>query len=180
MSRICLLRRPSLLRLQRKGIQDLDDKFRKAGSIFHPLLATLITGAARLMLAVTETLAKRNGLDWAFCDTDSMAIAKPDNVDAALIPGSKLFVIIFDPLNPYSKNQPLFKLEKTKNYRIKDGKLTAEISPLYFFGISAKRYALFNTDKNGQITIRKASRHGLGHLMAPYQKLMPRNQFRGR
>jgi hypothetical protein len=51
----------------------------------------------------------------------------------------------------------------------KDGKLILEeIAPLYFFGISAKRYALFNIDENGQIVIRKASGHGLGHLMAPY------------
>jgi hypothetical protein len=48
------------------------------GRHFHPLLATLITGAARLMLAITERLVTDEGLDWAFCDTDSMAIAKPD------------------------------------------------------------------------------------------------------
>jgi hypothetical protein len=46
------------------------------GRYFHPLLATLITGAARLMLAITERLLVDAGLDWAFCDTDSMAIAK--------------------------------------------------------------------------------------------------------
>jgi DNA polymerase elongation subunit (family B) len=43
------------------------------GRYYHPLLATLITGAARLMLAVTERLAFEHGLNWAFCDTDSMA-----------------------------------------------------------------------------------------------------------
>ena len=37
-------------------------------------------------------------------------------------------------------------------------------------GISAKRYVLFNIDKNKQIIIRKASAHGLGHLMAPYRE----------
>ena len=49
----------------------------KPGRYFHPLLATLITGAARLMLASTEHLASERGLDWAFCDTDSMSFAKP-------------------------------------------------------------------------------------------------------
>ena len=46
------------------------------GEYFHPLLGTLITGAARLMLAMAERQVIDHGLDWAFCDTDSMAIAK--------------------------------------------------------------------------------------------------------
>jgi len=50
-------------------------KFEATGSFFHPLLAALITGAARLMLAITERQATDAGLDWAFCDTDSMALA---------------------------------------------------------------------------------------------------------
>jgi hypothetical protein len=33
------------------------------------------------MLAITERLVVDTGLDWAFCDTDSMAIAKPDGID---------------------------------------------------------------------------------------------------
>ena len=33
------------------------------------------------MLAITERLVLDNGLDWAFCDTDSMAIAKPADMD---------------------------------------------------------------------------------------------------
>jgi DNA polymerase family B len=53
------------------------DKVETPGRYFHPLLATLITGAARLMLAMTERLLLDAGLDWAFCDTDSMAVAKP-------------------------------------------------------------------------------------------------------
>jgi hypothetical protein len=47
------------------------------GDFFHPLLGTLITGAARLMLAITERLLIDEGLDWVFCDTDSMAFAVP-------------------------------------------------------------------------------------------------------
>ena len=34
------------------------------GRHFHPLLATLITGAARLMLATSEVLARDRGIDW--------------------------------------------------------------------------------------------------------------------
>ena len=52
-------------------------KDEELGRYFHPLLATLITGAARLMLAVAERLVIDSGLGWAFCDTDSIAIARP-------------------------------------------------------------------------------------------------------
>ena len=57
------------------------DKSELPGSYFHPLLGTLITGAARLMLATAETLTVQSQLDWSFCDTDSIAIAKPDALD---------------------------------------------------------------------------------------------------
>jgi hypothetical protein len=39
------------------------------------LLGTLITGAARLMLALAEYQVSEQKLDWALCDTDSIAIA---------------------------------------------------------------------------------------------------------
>ena len=58
----------------------IDEEIKEPGKFFHPLLATLITGAARLMLAIAESLCLAKGLDWAFCDTDSMAIAKPDRM----------------------------------------------------------------------------------------------------
>ncbi len=41
-------------------------------------------------------------------------------------------------------------------------------APLYGFAISSKRYALFNVGADGAPIIRKASAHGLGHLIAPY------------
>jgi hypothetical protein len=56
------------------------DKVEEPGPYFHPLLATLITGAARLMLAIAERLVMDHGLEWSFCDTDSMAIAKPESM----------------------------------------------------------------------------------------------------
>ncbi|CAN0095904.1 unnamed protein product, partial [Chrysoparadoxa australica] len=43
-----------------------------------------------------------------------------------------------------------------------------ELEPLFGFALSAKRYALFNVDDQGRPIIRKASAHGLGHLMPPY------------
>ena len=79
-------------------------KIEEPGRYFHPLLATLITGAARLMLAIAERLCVAKGLDWAFCDTDSMAIAKPDDMDEAeFFERAQSICDWFSPLNPYEK-----------------------------------------------------------------------------
>ena len=75
----------------------------------------------------------------------------------------------FQPLNPYKHDVRLFNFEKV-NYRLKDmesGKTTKELEPLYCLAISAKRYCLFNRDKQGLPIIRKASAHGLGDVMLP-------------
>lgn len=142
------------------------NKFEKAGTFFHPLLATLITGAARLMLATTEHLTIDAGLDWAFCDTDSMAIAKPNNM--AQDDFYKRAISVqewFDDLNPYSKKQSLLKIEDY-NYALDD---KIKLQPLYCHAVSSKRYALYNLDENNKPILRKISSHGLGHLIAPYQ-----------
>lgn len=140
------------------------DKIEIPGRYFHPLLATLITGAARLMLATTERLVVDAGLDWAFCDTDSVAIAKPEGMDQdTFFAKAKSIVNWFTPLNPYEIKGPLLKIEDV-NYATGSN----ELAPLYCLAISSKRYVLFNLDEQGQPIIRKASAHGLGHLMAPY------------
>lgn len=143
------------------------NKAEAPGQYFHPLLATLITGGARLMLAVTESLARENGLDWAFCDTDSMAIAKTESIEASF--NSRVGIIrdYFIPLNPYFTTSSILKLEDA-NFGI--GDTSGKLIPLHFLGISSKRYVLFNLVPNGEIIIRKASAHGLGQLLAPYSE----------
>lgn len=136
----------------------------KPGSYFHPLLGTLITGAARLMLALTERAIVDAGLDWAFCDTDSMAIAKPIGMgEAEFIDRAKAVCDWFLPLNPYEQKGPLLKIEEA-NFAIG----SRDIVPLHCLAISSKRYALFNLNAIGLPIIRKASAHGLGHLLDPY------------
>jgi hypothetical protein len=145
-------------------------KGEEPGRYFHPLLATLITGAARLMLTISETLAMNADLDWALCDTDSMALAKPPSMEHAEFLKRAMSVCEwFTPLNLYEQKGPLFKIEDI-NYDIKGGKRTRKLTPLFCFAVSAKRYALFNIDADGRPVIRKASAHGLGHLRAPYQE----------
>jgi hypothetical protein len=149
-----------------KGFSVETTKLEEPGRYFHPLLATLITGAARLMLGIAERLTLEEGLDWAFCDTDSMAIAKPEEMS-----NEDFFVAAqnvrewFNPLNPYSTEGPLFKIEDANFHLGSNGK---ELAPLFCLAISAKRYVLFNLDAEGQPIIRKASAHGLGHLLPPY------------
>lgn len=134
------------------------------GRYYHPLLATLITGAARLMLAISEKLTLDQGLEWVFCDTDSLAIARPDNIDSdTFTVKAKSVIDWFKSLNPYQKPGSILKIEDI-NY----GKGGNSLVPLYCLAISAKRYALFNIDKDGKAVLRKASAHGLGHLMEPY------------
>ena len=77
---------------------------RSRENIFHPLLATLITGAARLMLGIAERLCFERGLDWGFCDTDSLAIAKPDSMAQIRFFRRALSICDwFSALNPYDK-----------------------------------------------------------------------------
>ena len=142
----------------------------EAGTHFHPLLATLITGAARLMLGTAECLASDNGIGWALCDTDSLALARPDGMaDDEFLARAQHVTDWFDALSPYDDDKPLFKVED-QNYRLENGQLLADQhEPLYVIAISAKRYVLFNMGPDGKPIIRKALSHGLGHLLPPYQ-----------
>ncbi len=135
------------------------------GNFFHPILGVTITGAARLMLALAEAEAVAQGLGWAFCDTDSLALARPAGMDRGTFhKRAKTVIDWFEPLNPYLKPGSILQMEGV-NFA-SDG--SGEHEPLYAFAISAKRYALFNIDDQGRPVIRKASAHGLGHLMPPY------------
>ena len=130
------------------------------------------------MLAMAERLTLDRGLKWVFCDTDSLAIAKPEGMARdELETRAKSVIDWFVPLNPYEKPGSILKIEDI-NY----DKDANALKPLYCFAISAKRYALFNVDKDGKPVLRKASAHGLGHLMEPYKEYevltaLPKPQF---
>ncbi|WP_159012841.1 DNA polymerase domain-containing protein [Acidisoma sp. S159] len=147
-----------------QALEQLVDKVEMPGTFFHPLLATLITGAARLMLAMTERLISYHGLDWVFCDTDSMAIAKPAGLDPEVFRGKvEAIAHWFEGLNPYNFAGSILKIEDVNN-RI----ATHQPEPLYCFAVSSKRYVLFNLTENSSPIMRKVSAHGLGHLRPPY------------
>jgi hypothetical protein len=143
-------------------------QFEQPGTFFHPLLATFTTAGARLLLALAERLATDEGIEWSHCDTDSMGLARPLGMsDAEFLERAKRVQDWFTALNPYSKKGAFFRIEET-NFRLRDGTLTEELEPLYFWGIAPKRNCLFNLDDQGRPILRKASGHALGYLRAPY------------
>ena len=166
-------------------------KVERAGTWFAPW-GPLIPAGGRLLLAIAERLAADRGIDYDFCDTDSMAFDRPDNMSredfrarVQEIAGPNGW---FQALNPYSGNDAFFNLEDV-NFKIvrdengdivrdEDGKPKLDKSafePLYVLAVSAKRYALANRspsastggEPNGEWIIRKASGHGTGHITAP-------------
>ncbi|HEY2822449.1 MAG TPA: hypothetical protein VGJ06_15500, partial [Candidatus Acidoferrum sp.] len=163
------------------------------GEYCFPPLASLITGGARLMLALLEHRISELGGTYAMEDTDSMAIVATE--EGALVPcrggghrtpnGQEAIKAIswadtahlsreFAALNPYDPEAvpgSILKIE-TDNFDPKMG----EQRRIDCVAISAKRYALFVTGTNGRPELLRAgitnkddrwSEHGLGHLLNP-------------
>lgn len=131
--------------------------FEEPGPWFFAPHATVITGAARLMLAMLQRTVTDAGGSYAFCDTDSMAIVTrtsdlPNGIPA--ISRQKVTAIQrrFEQLNPYS-NSAVPRLLKT------------EATGLCYC-VASKRYALYRLTDGG-IELIRYSEHGLGHLQNP-------------
>jgi len=126
-----------------------ENRFEKAGNYFHPLLAVMITAGSKLFLAMAEAKLKELGSVHAYMDTDSIFVP-PEHAQE--------IINYFQPLNPYSLNIDLLKAEK---------------EDMWFYGISSKRYALYNLE-DGEIKFMDGERsfklHGLGHLTNPFPK----------
>jgi hypothetical protein len=84
----------------------------KRGKWFAPYLATLITSAGRLLLAMLEVEVARLGGTYLYCDTDSLAIAASKSGGPLHVPGAECKRILtwdevdritakFQALNPY-------------------------------------------------------------------------------
>jgi hypothetical protein len=154
------------------------------GEYCFPPLASLITGAARLMLALLEHSVSKLGGTYAMEDTDSMAIVATKKGGTISCAGRPVKALSwaqvnqikerFATLNPYNRRAvpgSVLKIEddnfdpKTKRQR-----------QIYCWAISAKRYALFLPDQNGVLVLLQKdvnndqdrwSEHGLGHLLNP-------------
>lgn len=153
-----------------------------AAAFCFPPLAALITAAARLMLAMLEQCITDMGGTYAFCDTDSMApvatehgglipcaggtAQMPDGRPAirALSWGDvEMMVRRFDALKPYNADAVPGHVLEVEKENFDNGNRRQ----LWCYGISAKRYALYNVRDDAQPILRKWSEHGLGHLLDP-------------
>jgi hypothetical protein len=168
------------------------------GEYCFPPLATLITGAARLMLALLEHTVAKLGGTYAMEDTDSMAIVATEQGGTIPCAGGKRGVIKalswqqvknissrFDALNPYNRKAVPTSILKIEDDNYDDPETHEKQRQLYCLAISAKRYALFIRDESGNpMLLRKGvnntddrwSEHGLGHLLNPTD---PESEDRG-
>lgn len=168
------------------------------GVYCFPPLASLITGAARLMLALLEHSVVKLGGSCAMEDTDSMAIVATEDGGPVPCAGGKHGVVKalswqqtknisnqFDALNPYSRSAVPTSILKIEDDNYDDPKTRDHQRQLYCLAISAKRYALFLRDQRGNpVLLQKGvnneedrwSEHGLGHLLNPTD---PESEDRG-
>jgi hypothetical protein len=162
------------------------------GEFWFPPLASLITGGARLTLALLECCVSDLGGVYVMEDTDSMAIVATENGGLMPCPGGpyelsdgrRAILALswqqlddlsarFLKLSPYrNKSRSILKIERD-NYDPETG----EQRQIFCFAISAKRYALFMPDADGNpVLLQKGvnnhenrwSEHGLGHLRNPF------------
>jgi hypothetical protein len=165
----------------------------RPGEYCFPPLASLITGAARLMLALLEKCVIDLGGTYAMEDTDSMAIVATENVGLVPCQGgpyrlengtsaikalSRVQVLEiskrFEKLNPYDREAIPGSILKVEEDNFDP--ITKKQRQIWCLAISAKRYTLFLFDKSGYpVLLRKDvnskdnhwSEHGLGHLLNP-------------
>ena len=110
------------------------------------------------MLAITERLIIKAGLDWAFCDTDSMAIAKPAGMDQkTFFAKAKSIADWFTPLNPYEIKGPLLKIEDV-NRAIGSKELVRSI--VWRFHRNATRCSI--SMRRGSLSFARPQRTGWG------------------
>ncbi len=147
------------------------------GKFCYPPLAAVLTGAARLLLALLERCVTDAGGTWAMADTDSMGIVATR--DGGLVPcpggphqlngGDAVLALSceqverirarFEALNPYDRTA------------VPGSILKAEVDATCL-AIAAKRYALYRVDEQGRPRLvpadeHDACSHGLGHLLNP-------------
>jgi hypothetical protein len=165
----------------------------RPGEYCFPLFASLITGAARLMLALLEHCVKELRGTYAMEDTDSMAIVATEHGGMAPCPGGhqltadgrsavkalsweqvRMISERFAALNPYDRDAIPGSILKIEDDNFDTA--TKKQRQLWCMAISAKRYALFLRDEKGTPTLLREgvnnkedrwSEHGLGHLLNP-------------
>jgi hypothetical protein len=161
-----------------KRFSDSSDVIEKAGLWFFPPLASLITSAGRLLLAMTEECVNRKKGTYLFCDTDSLAIISSKNGGSLNIAGSDARRILpwaetqkiankFASLNPYDRKAVKGSILNLVDANFVDNDATKQQRQLYGYSIAAKRYALYEKTGKSSIVIVDPKAHGIGFLFPP-------------
>jgi hypothetical protein len=157
--------------------------FERTGPWYFPPVASLITSGGRLLLAMLERCIQQASGSYLFCDTDSMCIVgSAKGGEVPCVGGSQTFdgkeairVLSFNEvksiankfnrLNPYDP-ECVRDILKIEDVNFTDSDPSKPPRQLFGYAIAAKRYALYAETKN-DISVVKASGHGLGYLFAP-------------
>jgi hypothetical protein len=131
-----------------ESFEESGAKVEEPGELFSPLLGATIASASHLLLALLDTVATKHGGEAVYSDTDS-AFVTPSKVSPKVAKE-------FDALNPYSVPTDFLK-DETPMHK----------GTISFFGLSSKRYCLFERGKRGRLRVLKASDHGLGMFQLP-------------
>jgi len=154
------------------------------GAYCFPPLASLITGAARLMLALLEHSVHKLDGTYAMEDTDSMAIVATEHGGMISCPGGKYQMADgheaikalswdevdqiskqFADLNPYEGEAGRGSILKIENEN-RDPR-AGNPRQIYCLAISAKRYALFLMNENGEPCLLRSSCPSCGRKNKP-------------
>jgi hypothetical protein len=167
-----------------KEFSDSSDVIEKAGMWFFPPLASMITSAGRLLLAMTEECVNRQKGTYLFCDTDSLAIVSSKNggslsiagsEDRRILPWAEVDEIVskFTSLNPYDPKAVKGSILNLVEANFVDCEPTKQQRQLHGYSIAAKRYALYAKTGRSSITIVDPKAHGIGFLYSPHDS--PKN-----
>ena len=143
------------------------NKLERPGKYAFAPLGALIPAGGRLLTAIAEKLATDRGISYAHIDTDGITLTKPKGMTRdAFYRFDQEIADWFRPLSPYAGKAELLELEKQNRWE-------GHREPLYFLGVSDKRYVLYNLyeddagpirreGKRYNVRIRKFSSHGQG------------------
>jgi hypothetical protein len=167
---------------------DIEDK----GRWYCPVIASLITSAGHLLLAMAERLVSDAGGTWVWSDTDALGVVSSKHgglVECPVADGCdavkalswkqtrKKIVEPFEQLSPYDRSLMRDSFLKVEDLNFdQEGKQRQ----LYGFALSSKRYVLFTESANRERTIIKPSAHGLGYLIPPFDDPPERREKEGR
>ncbi len=156
----------------------------KSGPWYFPPLASLITAGGRLLLAMLERCVTEKGGSYLFCDTDSLCIVSNKHGRLVACSGGKFklgngreavkalswkevedIASLFNQLNPFNRKH-VRRVLKIEDVNFVDSDPSKSRRQVFGYAISAKRYVLY-TQTDSDVSIVKASGHGLGYLYPP-------------